>query len=74
MESARVGFPEFLLKNLDGASPPNSGAPSEMPFVCRLMSKTGSGELHVAMGATTREKLGSRETRVTSHARKASFG
>lgn len=73
-ESARTEFLGFLLENLYSVSPPNAGTPSEMPFVCRVVSKTGSEELYMAMGATTRENLGSRETWVTSHARKASFG
>ena len=73
-ESARIGFLGFLLENLYSVSPPNAGAPPEMPFVCRLVSKTGSEELYMVMGATTRKKLGSHETWVTPHARKASFG
>jgi len=73
-EPARIGLPGFLLENLYSVSPPNTGAPSEMPFVCRLVSRIGSEELYMAMGATARKKLGSHETWVTSHARKASFG
>lgn len=73
-DSARTGSPGFLLENLCSVLPPNTVAPSETPFVRRLVSETGSEELYTAMGATTREKLGSRGTWVTSYARKASFG
>lgn len=56
IECARIGILGLLTENLDSVSPPDPGAPSEMPFVCRLVAKTGSEELYMAKGGFMRKK------------------
>lgn len=55
-ECARIGILGFLIENLGSVSPPNPGAPSEMPFVWTSVAKTGSEELYTTMGGFMRKK------------------
>lgn len=55
-ECARIGILGFLVDNLDSVSALNSGGPSEMPFVYRLVAKTGSEELYMVKGGFMRKK------------------